>query len=282
VLDAKDHQLSRPLFLNTGGFDGHQARIRRQIDALKAARARLAPDAPEQPRFEAEIGRCWRRYEARNHTLAHLAANRLLLFAAVWGCSLLAGESLTTLKSTGRGRGVRGRWRNWRNNTTIRAEIWRILRYKCHLAGIRFRSERPRGTSHTCPRCGKPARTYRSPRPEHRTAPVRWGRWLLCAHCPWSGDRDYAAALNIARLGVASLTHTRATGKAQAFAVTEVDSGLVPLAICQRARCCCFHRRSLGTACSRQASSTSMAGSDPPPCAPPMRPRSCYACAGSS
>jgi transposase len=88
----------------------------------------------------------------------------------------VCGESLTTLKSTGRGRGVRGRWRTWRNNTTIRSELWRILRYKCHLAGLRFRSERPRGTSHTCPRCGQPARTYRSPRPEHRSDPVKWGR----------------------------------------------------------------------------------------------------------
>jgi putative transposase len=224
VLDANGHQISRPLFLNTGGCDGHQARTRRQIDALKARRVRLAPDAPQQAAYEAEIGRCWRRYHARNHALAHLAANRLLLFAAVWGCSLLSGESLATLKSTGRGRGVRGRWRNWRNNTTIRAEIWRILRYKCHLAGIRFRSERPRGTSHTCPRCGQPAKTFRSPRPAHRTDPVKWGRWLVCAHCPWSGDRDYAAALNIARLGVACLTHAQTAGKAQAFAVTETPS----------------------------------------------------------
>jgi transposase len=224
VLDANGCQLSRPLFLNTGGFDGHQARTRRQIDALKARRARLAPEAPEQARYDAEIDRCWRSYEARNRAMAHLAANRLLLFAAVWGCSLLSGESLKTLKSTGRGRGVRGRWRNWRNNTTIRAEIWRILRYKCHLAGLRFRSERPRGTSHTCPRCGQPAKTYRSPRPEHRSDPVKWGRWLLCANCPWSADRDYVAALNIARLGVAYLTHIRATGKAQAFTVAEVDS----------------------------------------------------------
>jgi hypothetical protein len=87
---------------------------------------------------------CWRLYEARNRELAHLAANLLLLFAQVWGCSLISGESLKTLKSTGRGKGVRGKWRNWRNNTTIRAEIWRILRYKCHLVGIRFRSEKPR------------------------------------------------------------------------------------------------------------------------------------------
>jgi len=160
----KPVQLSRPLFLETGGLDGHQARTRRQIDELKAAREKLAPDDPKRASYEQEITRCRRLYEARNRELAHLAANLPLLFASVWGCSLISGESLKTLKSTGRGKGVRGKWRNWRNNTTIRSEIWHMLRYKSHLLGIRFRSERPRGTSHTCPRCGTPAQTYRSPR----------------------------------------------------------------------------------------------------------------------
>jgi transposase len=220
----KPVQLSRPLFVNTGGLDGHQARTRRQIDELKAARDRLAEGDPKRSYYEQAIARCWRVYEARNRELAHLAANLLLLFAAVWGCSLISGESLKTLKSTGRGKGVRGKWRNWRNNTTIRAEIWHILRYKGHLLGIRFRSERPRGTSHTCPRCGKPAETYRSPRLHHRSDPVKWGRWLVCAHCSFNGDRDYCAAVNIARLGVAFLAHMQATGKAQAFSVTEENS----------------------------------------------------------
>src|SRR6266567_4419855 len=137
----KPVQLSRPLFVNTGGLDGHQARTRRQIDALKAAREKLVEGDPKRAAYSQEINRCWWLYEARNRELAHLAANLLLLFAAVWGCSLISGESLKTLKSTGRGKGVRGRWRNWRNNTTIRSEIWHIVRYKSHLVGMRFRSE---------------------------------------------------------------------------------------------------------------------------------------------
>ncbi len=217
-------QISRPLFLETGGIDGHQARTRRQIDELQAAREQLAEGDPKRVTYDQAITRCWRLYEARNQELAHLAANVLLLFAAVWGCSLICGESLKTLKSTGRGQGVRGKWRNWRNNTTIRADIWHILRYKSHLLGLRFRSERPRGTSHTCPRCGKPAETYRSPRLHHRSDPVKWGRWLMCAHCSYNADRDYCAAVNIARLGVAFLTHMQATGKAQAFSVTDETS----------------------------------------------------------
>lgn len=217
-------QFSRPLFLKTGGLEGHQARTRRQIDELKAARDRLAQGDPKRGAYEAEISRCWGVYEARNHELAHLAANLLLLFASVWGCALISGESLKTLQSRGRGRGARGRWRNWRNNTTIRSEIWRILRYKSHLVGIRFRSERPRGTSHTCPRCGKAALTYRSARTRHRSDPVKWGRWLVCAHCSYNGDRDYCAAVNIARLGVAFLVQMQATGKAHACSVADEQS----------------------------------------------------------
>jgi putative transposase len=217
-------QVSRPLFINTGGLDGHQARTRHQIDELKAARDKLAEEDPKRALYEEEIRCAWRLYEARNRELAHLAANLLLLFAQVWGCSLICGESLKTLKTTGRGRGVRGRWRNYRNTTTIRSDIGRILRYKCHLLGIRFHSERPRGTSHTCPHCGKPAHTYRSPRPEHRTEPVKWGRWLCCAHCGYNADRDYCAALNIARLGIAFLTFMQTTGQGKAFSVTAIEA----------------------------------------------------------
>jgi putative transposase len=217
-------QISRPLFLNTGGLDGHQARTRRQIDELKAARDALGPADPKRERYEQEIKRGWRLYDARNRELAHLAANLLLLFAQVWGCSLISGESLSTLKTTGRGKGVKGRWRNWRNNTTIRAEIWRILRYKSHLLGVRFRSEKARGTSHTCPHCGKDAHTYRSPRLPHRADPVKWGRWLWCSHCGYNGDRDYCAAVNIARLGIAYLIQVQRTGKGKAFSVTEIAS----------------------------------------------------------
>jgi putative transposase len=224
VLDTQGQQLSRPLFLDTGGIDGHQARTRRQIDHLKAECEQLAQDDPKRAVYEQEISRCWRLYEARNQELAHLAANLLLLFASVFGCSLISGESLKTLKSTGRGKGVRGKWRNWRNNSTIRSEIWHILRYKSHLAGIRFRSEKPRGTSHTCPRCGKAAQTYRSPRLHHRNDPVKWGRWLVCPHCAFNADRDYCAAINIARLGVAYLSQMQAQGKAFACSVTDERS----------------------------------------------------------
>jgi predicted RNA-binding Zn-ribbon protein involved in translation (DUF1610 family) len=129
-------------------------------------------------------------------------------------------ESLKTLKTTGRGRGVRGRWRNYCNNATNRGEIWRLLRYKCHLVGLRFQTCPPRGTSHTCPHCGKPAKTYRSP--DQRSEDVKWGRWMWCEACGFNGDRDYCASLNIAHLGVAYLIQMKHMGKARSCSITDL------------------------------------------------------------
>jgi hypothetical protein len=233
AMDEDSHQVGRPFFLDTGGFDGKQARTRRQIDELKKKVAHfeqehdaLSADHPKRAWYQErlalyrrEIDRCWHKYEQRNRALAHLASNVLLLLAKVHGCSLLSMESLKTLKTTGRGRGVRGRWRNYRNNATIRGEIWRLLRYKCHLVGLRFQTCPPRGTSHTCPHCGKPAHTYRSP--GEREEAVKWGRWLWCEACGFNGDRDYCASLNIARLGVAYLVQMKHTGKAWSCSITD-------------------------------------------------------------
>lgn len=221
VIDEHSQQVARPWFLQTDGLDDKQARTRCQIDQIKAKQERVGPGHPKYALYGQEIERCWRKYEARNHELAHVAANVMLLLANVYECRLISGESLSTLKTIGRGKGAKGKWRNWRNNTTIRSDIFRILRYKCHLLGIRFRCEHPRGTSHTCPRCCAPARTFRSPHPAHRQTPIDWGRWLICEHCGYNADRDYCAAQNIARLGVAYLLQVRTTKKAWSFTMTD-------------------------------------------------------------
>ena len=116
------------------------------------------------------------------------------------------------MRSTGRGRDTQGRWRNWRNNSQVRGALWRVLRYKCFLAGLRLEWQRPRHTSHVCPRCGQSANTYASL--AHRNEPMDWGAWLCCSNpnCLWNGSRDYAASLNIARLGAALIRHAQTTG----------------------------------------------------------------------
>lgn len=211
VVDLDGHQIGHPFLLDTGPFDGRQARLRRQIDQLKAKVDRLekqrdrfpAGDPRRKPSEEVlpilrrEISRCWRKYEARNNDLAHLAANILLVLAHTFDCKLIAGESLKSMKSAGRGRGAKGRWRNWRNN------------------------------SHVCPRCGSQANTYTSP--EHRAQINEWGAWLCCSNpsCLWSGSRDYAASLNIARLGAALIRHAHTTGRVKHPVIT--DSSVQPV-----------------------------------------------------
>ena len=146
-------------------------------------------------------------------------------------CRLICGENLTTLKTIGRGRGVRGHWRNWRNNSQVRGELWRALRYKCSLLGIRCRDVEARGTTHTCPHCHQPANTYLSPDPLHRKKADNWAPWLCCANptCLWNGARDYAASLNIARLGMAFLLTYHDTRRYQAYRMSESKDSLKPV-----------------------------------------------------
>src|SRR5258708_1399377 len=227
---------------------GWRARMGQEIDHIKACGGRYAtfskqalaahtqqhlPLPADFPRwqarvsdYEARIKQCWKKYERRNRELAHLASNLLILLALLHDCRLICGENLTTLKTEGRGRGVRGRWRNWRNNTTVRGELWRVLRYKCHLFGIRARQVEPRGTTHTCPHCGKPAHTYLSPAKQDRKQPLEWAPWLCCTACGWNGARDYAASLNIARLGMAFLTTYHETLRYESYRTT--DSSVKP------------------------------------------------------
>jgi putative transposase len=108
----------------------------------------------------------------------------------------------------------------------VRGELWRVLSYKCHLFGIRARQVEPRGTTHTCPHCGKPAKTYLSPALHDRKKAIDWGAWLHCTACGWNGARDYAASLNIARLGMAFLTTYHETWRYESYRMT--DSSVKP------------------------------------------------------
>ena len=246
-------QISRPVFLDTGGLDGRQARLRREIDRLKTCRERYVKVVKEaviarverkvalpphfqkwQDRidaFDARIKQCWKKYERRNRELAHLAANLLILLALLYDCRLICGENLTTLKTIGRGRGVRGRWRNWRNNSQVRGELWRVLKYKGYLLGLRVRDVPAQGTTHTCPKCHQPTKTYLSPETRHRKKADDWAPWLCCSNpdCLWNGARDYAASLNIARLGLAFLITYHDTKRYQTYRMSSSSDELKPV-----------------------------------------------------
>src|SRR5579871_2140915 len=207
VLDTSGQQLSRPMFLDVGGLDGKQSRLRSEIDHLKTLRDACAQDSPEWAAWQERIDACWLAFGRRNQALAHLASNLLIAVGLAYGCQLIAGENLASLKTHGQGYGKAGRTRNWRNTTTLRSAITDKLRYKTALLGIRLRFEQPRQTSHTCPHCGQPAHTYKAS--DSRLA-VDYGAWLRCEQCGWNGSRDYAGALNVGRLAIAYLCQRRA------------------------------------------------------------------------
>ena len=59
----------------------------------------------------------------------------------------------------------------------------------------------------------QPAHTYASPALDAKK--LEAGPWLRCFRCGWNGARDYAAAINIALLGVAFLKQSLATDQAE-------------------------------------------------------------------
>lgn len=199
ILNRDGEQLTPPVFVDIGGLAGKQARLRRQIDQLKAKRARLRKR--DRAQVEVELAACWRKYRAVNEALAHFAANLLLIVALAWNCNLIAGEWLKSLKARKRQQPNhfrKVRTLNWRVNTTIRQLIWRKLDHRTRRFALRTTQVWPRGTSHECPRCGGPGITCKSP--EHR-ASSRFGHWFCCLNdaCFFNCDRDYVASLNIGR-----------------------------------------------------------------------------------
>jgi hypothetical protein len=202
VLDIAGNRLSPPLFLDTGGFDGRQAHTRRHLDRLKAKVAKL-----EARRDRFPVGD--RRREP---------AERQLVIWRTWlptscSCWPASGRPTSSLVNPSNRSSQKAEanplvaaFVRWRNNSQIRGALWHTLRYKCHLAGVHLAWQHPAGTTHTCPHCGERASTYSSPVPD---APkLDAGAWLRCFACGWNGARDYAAAINIALLGVAFLKHS--------------------------------------------------------------------------
>src|SRR5258708_32634876 len=68
-----------------------------------------------------------------------------------------------------------------------------------------------------------PAKTYLSPASSDRKKTLDWAPWLCCSNpaCLWNGARDYAASLNITRLGLAFLLTYHETRRYQGYRMTD-------------------------------------------------------------
>jgi IS605 OrfB family transposase len=80
-----------------------------------------------------------------------------------------------------------------RHNSWSFNQLRQFIEYKAKLAGAPVIYANPRGTSHTCPRCGVQDKKSRPTRDQFR-----------CVGCGFAGPADYIAALNIAARGQVS------------------------------------------------------------------------------
>jgi IS605 OrfB family transposase len=80
-----------------------------------------------------------------------------------------------------------------RHNSWSYYQLRSFIDYKAKLAGVPVLYVPPRGTSHTCPRCGLQAKRNRPTRSRFK-----------CVACGLAGPADYIAALNIAARGQVS------------------------------------------------------------------------------
>ena len=101
-------------------------------------------------------------------------------------------------KRSNKGKNIHERSLNWKVNSTIRSAIWSKIIYKASAEGIRSQLISPEYTSQVCPRCGSEGKRTESP--EH-SEEISSGVWFNCLNieCGYNADRDYIAALNIAR-----------------------------------------------------------------------------------
>jgi len=80
-----------------------------------------------------------------------------------------------------------------RHNSWSFNQLRQFIEYKAKIVGIPVIYVNPRGTSHTCPRCGVQDKKNRLTRDQFR-----------CVGCGFAGPADYIAALNIAARGQVS------------------------------------------------------------------------------
>jgi len=88
---------------------------------------------------------------------------------------------------------------SWELSSWARREIIEKIEYRADYVGIAVERVFPKGTSRVCPRCGGAGHTCKSP--DHHEE-VWWGGHFRCdnARCEFQGDRDYVAAVNVARV----------------------------------------------------------------------------------
>lgn len=191
---SREGQLTPPFFVFWSALKAKLFRIRQEISRLQKIRDRYERKSLEWKRYNRMIASSWQKYHRIQHQLAHQVSNLLVLLARAFNCRYIFVEWLITL------RGRKGRLKdlNWWVTTTVRGLLFRLLKYKARLFGIRCLTVPPGGTSCTCPRCLGRGKHIKSPgEPQEKDS----GAFFVCPSCGYSADRDYVGSLNVGRVG---------------------------------------------------------------------------------
>jgi putative transposase len=159
---------------------------------LKDTKQRHRAVARRAPKPGQAGSRRWRKYRARQRKLEarhkrrikqaqHEAARQVVEWAVERRIGTLRIGDPRGVLELKAGRRHNQRLRDWRPGYLIHC-----LKDKAEQAGIRIELVDERGSSSTCPACGR-----RVPKPASRR--------LTCAHCGFSGHRDLVGGANIAR-----------------------------------------------------------------------------------
>lgn len=195
TLVSREGQRTPPFFVFWSGLEAKLFRIREDVKRLQELRDRHEKGSAAWKDLNRQIAAAWQKYHRIQHALAHAVSTLLVLLAKIFGCRHIFVEWLATL----RGRKGWSRDLNWWISTAVRGLLFRLLRYKARLFGIRVFMAPPGGTSRMCPRCLGSGKHVVSPKDKTEKDS---GSWFVCSSCGWQADRDYAGSLNVGRIGL--------------------------------------------------------------------------------
>ena len=131
------------------------------------------------------------RYNQLNNQLAHLVSRWAVEQAYARHCQVIYLEDLDSLEPE------MNKWQNRRFNLAVKGKIKEYITYKAQELGIKVEFTKARGTSATCPRCGKPNKHYTD-----ATLTKAGYAWMFCADCNLSLQRDHGGSEHIGGRGL--------------------------------------------------------------------------------
>lgn len=197
VVDETGEQVSRPHFVRFTDRSGMR-RLHRERQRLNARLAELRrkgrAHTAEFKQVQAEYERVNTKLSNKREQLVHDVANQVVALALVYDVDAVVHEDLRSLSPPSGEGGL-----SWELSSWARREIIEKIEYRADYVGVAVERVFPKGTSRVCPRCGGAGHTCKSP--DHHEE-VWWGGHFQCdnVRCEFQGDRDYVAAVNVARV----------------------------------------------------------------------------------